>query len=456
MLFAQLSDELFKPLASPSRSFNAALLLHLHRRVLGAEPVRKAELLAEIGDFAAGWSDPEVSGDEPISADPTERRTALYRRLLDTGWLIERRERYVPVAEFDPEARLLLEELSRLERGETRSYGGAVLEVLGGLESALSDPANRSEALSNAARGAAAFLSHVRGLAAGMRKVEERILREPDRAKTFRLFFEDFVERHLISDYRTLHTRFNPFRFRASVVREAGRALRDALTVRALAEGLIREGRSADLDAAQRAVRTDLAQILAVFEGLDNHLDAVDAVVARLERRIASALHVMDRPDPSGVERVAAMLRAVGGSEIAPDVPGDVSLLRPPIGHAHLQAPRARKAAIDMEPLPDVEDDPVVDAFAAAKAEFRRRTTVTPESMSAFVEARLGKAVRLRGSQIVIAGVDDFIVFQRLREIDVLFDAKLGERYAVTRLPERVANGWLDCPDFLLERRPYA
>ncbi len=299
MLFAQLPDELFKPLASPSRGFNAALLLHLHRRVLGAEPVRKAELLAEIGDFAAGWSDPEVSGDEPISADPTERRTALYRRLLDTGWLIERRERYVPVVEFDPEARLLLEELSRLERGETRSYGGAVLEVLGGLESALSDPGSRSEALANAARASAAFLAHVRGLAAGMRKVEERILREPDRAKTFRLFFEDFVERHLISDYRTLHTRFNPFRFRASVVREAGRALRDALTVRALAEGLIREGRSPDLDAAQRAVRADLAQILTVFEGLDNHLDAVDAVVARLERRIAAALHVMDRPIPA-------------------------------------------------------------------------------------------------------------------------------------------------------------
>jgi len=456
MLFAQLPDELFKPLASPSRSFNAALLLHLHRRVLGAEPVRKAELLAEIGDFAAGWSDPEVSGDEPISADPTERRTALYRRLLDTGWLIARRERYVPVVEFDPEARLLLEELSRLERGETRSYGGAVLEVLGGLESALSDPGSRSEALSNAARASAAFLAHVRGLAAGMRKVEERILREPDRAKTFRLFFEDFVERHLISDYRTLHTRFNPFRFRASVVREAGRALRDALTVRALAEGLIREGRSPDLDAAQRAVRSDLAQILSVFEGLDNHLDAVDAVVARLERRIAAALHVMDRPDPGGVERAAAMLRAIGGAEIAPDVPAEVSLLRPPIGHAHLQMPRSRKVAIDMEPLPDIEDDPVVDAFAAAKAEFRRRTTVTPESMSAFVEARLGRGMRLRGSQITITGVDDFIVFQRLREIDVLFDATLGERYAVTRLPERVANGWLDCPDFVLERRPGA
>ena len=98
----------------------------------------------------------------------------------------------------------------------------------------------------------------------------------------------------------------------------------------------------------------------------------------------------------------------------------------------------------------------MIDAFAAAKAEFRRRTTVTPEGMTAFVEARLGKAIRLRGSEIAIKDVDDFIVFQRLREIDVLFDARLGERYAVSRLTERVANGWLDCPDFVLERRPGA
>jgi hypothetical protein len=164
----------------------------------------------------------------------------------------------------------------------------------------------------------------------------------------------------------------------------------------------------------------------------------------------------MDRPDPSGIERVAAMLRAVGIAEEAPDVPTAVSLLRPPLGQGHLQSPRSRRSAIDVDPLPDVDDDPAVDAFAAAKAEFRRRTTVTPESMTAFVEARLGKAVTLRGSQITIAGVDDFVVFQRLREIDVLFDARLRGRYAVTRLPERLANGWIDCPDFLLERRPGA
>ena len=116
--------------------------------------------------------------------------------------------------------------------------------MLGSLESAIANPGDRSEALGNAARAAQAFLGHVRGLAGAMRKIEERILHEEDMRAAFRLYFEDFVERHLISDYRTLHTRFNPFRFRSAIVREAGRALRDPLLIRALAEAILREGRA--------------------------------------------------------------------------------------------------------------------------------------------------------------------------------------------------------------------
>lgn len=452
MLFAQLPDDLFRPLASPSRAFNAALLLHLHRRVIGSEPMRKADLLVEIGEFAAGRETPELADDASFPPDAVERRSALYRRFLESGWLIERRERYVPVVEFDPEARLLLEELSRIERGETRSYGGAVLEVLGSLESALANPGERSEALANAAREAEAFLSHLRSLAGSMRKIEDRILREEDRRAAFRLYFEDFVERHLISDYRTLHTRFNPFRFRSAIVREAGRALRDALLIRALAEGLVREGRAADLDAGERAVRADLAEILAVFEGIDRHLDAVDEVVARMERRIAAAVRYMDRPDAGGVERAAAALRAVGAAEAAPDLPAAISLLRPPIGEAHLSTPRRTRPPIDNDPLPEVFIDPRIEAFVTAKAEFRRRTTVTPRSMSDFVEARLAADGTLRGSEIPVADIDAFVVFQRLREIDVLFEGELGSRYGVTHLTERLSNGWLDCPDFVLTR----
>lgn len=460
MLFSHLSDDLFRPLASPSRAFNAALLLHLHRRVMGGsvEPIRKGELMAAIGDFAAGWSQDEIADDETTPADPVERRSAVYRRLLEAGWLVERRERYVPVVDFDPEARLLLEELSRLDRGETRSYGGAVLDVLGSLESALGNPADRSEALANAARAARSFLGHVASLAGSMRKIEERILREPDQRAAFRLYFEDFVERHLISDYRTLHTRFNPFRFRSAIVREAGRALRDGLLVRALAESFVREGRAPDLPAAEKAVRGDLSGILSVFDGLDRHLEAVDEVVARLERRIAATLRYLDRPDSLGIERAAAALRAVGAAGEMPDIPAEVSLLRPPLGPSHLFTPRTRRAPIDNEPLPEIFLDPAVEAFVVAKAEFRRRTTVTPESMAAFLEARLGggKGAALRGSRIPVEDVDAFVVFQRLRELEVLFDGTLSARYRLSQAEGRISNGWLDCPDFVVERRPRA
>ena len=456
MLFNCLSDDLFKPLASPSRAFNAALLLHLHARIFGdtAEPLRKSDVLAAIGDFAADHVGSEIADDDATPSDPVERRSVVYRRLHDAGWLVERRERYVPVVEFDPEARILVEELARLNRGETRSYGGAVLDVLGSLESAIANPAERSEALVNAAKSARAFLSHLRSLAGSMRKSEERILREADHGAAFRLYFEEFVARHLVSDYRTLHTRLNPFRFRSGIVREAGRALRDPLTLRALAEAGLREGRAPTLEAAERAVRTDLAEILSIFEGLDRHLDAVAEIVTRLERRIAAALRTLDHRDSDRIERTAAALRAVAQAQ--DDLGGmpepQVSLLRPPIGEPHCYAPRLRRPPIESEPLPEFELDPAIEAFIAAKDAFRLRVAVTPDRMVEFIEARLGRARAIRGSEIAIADVDDFVVFQRLREVDVLFDGSLRGRYRLSRVEGRVANGWLDCPDFLLER----
>ena len=76
----------------------------------------------------------------------------------------------------------------------------------------------------------------------------------------------------------------------------------------------------------------------------------------------------------------------------------------------------------------------------------------TPAQVHHIREGRLGRKGAVRGSQMPIADVDAFVVFQRLREIDVLFDGSLSGRYLLSRVEGRVANGWLDCPDFLLER----
>ena len=184
MLFNCLSDDLFKPLASPSRAFNAALLLHLHARIFGdtAEPLRKSEVLAAIGDFAADHVGSQIADDDATPTDPVERRSVVYRRLLDAGWLVERRERYVPVVDFDPDARHRHRGTGAYRIGARPapmaapcSKCWAVLRVPWPI------PAERSEALVNAAKASArAFLGHLRSLAGSMRKIEERILREED------------------------------------------------------------------------------------------------------------------------------------------------------------------------------------------------------------------------------------------------------------------------------------
>ncbi|MFD1356185.1 Wadjet anti-phage system protein JetA family protein, partial [Methylorubrum suomiense] len=148
-------------------------------------------------------------------------------------------------------------------------------------------------------------------------------------------------------------------------------------------------------------------------------------------------------------------LRAAGAAPDAAfaDMPApEVSLLRPPIGPPQLTNPRMPRRAIESEPLPEIETDPAIEAFVLAKDAFRRRTTVTPERIAAFLDARLKPGRSLRGSDIAIADVDAFVVFQRLREIDVLFDGALRARYRLAPGEGRLTNDWIDCPDFTIER----
>ncbi len=89
MLFTHLADDLFRPLAAPSRVFNAALLLHLHATVFGdaAEPLRKADLIVAIGEFSGGWSQAEIADDETAPADPSSAApTSTAGSWKPAGW----------------------------------------------------------------------------------------------------------------------------------------------------------------------------------------------------------------------------------------------------------------------------------------------------------------------------------------------------------------------------------
>lgn len=464
-LFDVLPPDLFKPLASPTRRLAADLLLHLHVRTFGlaAEAPRRSEVLQEIGDIILRWESqhgPAGADDGEVPATAIEDRArTLYQRLVDTGWLIEHRDRYIRLVDLDPDASGLLHVLARIEQGQTRSYGGAVVAVLSSLENAAAHPVERSENVRNALGGAHDFMSHMRMVAVSLRKVEEKIVRQQTLREIFRHFFEDFVAKHLIADFKTLHTKNNPFRFRSSIIRQARTMSGDPLTVVALAEAYHREGRAGSLKGGEEIVLRELSTIIEIFESTERHLAAIDATAARIEKRIRNTARYMDRVGRRSEAKLAeAISRLAGVQEPRDGIPVRTALVprAVPVGPAHIPTPRRERPPIAQSVVRVEVRDPAQEAYSVAKADYVKKTRVTPQGLTAFLDAALGRDRAVRGSEIMIESVEDFVVFQRLREIPSIFDGAIARRFEIEMLDGRVNNDWIDCQDFVIRRRKEA
>jgi hypothetical protein len=461
-LFDILPSDLFKPLASPSRLFYADLLLSLHSKTfsLAPEAPRRTEVIGEIMSFLFRW---EMSNgtmaDAPASEGPAtapeDRARTVYQRLVDTGWLIEHKDRYIRLVDLDPDAGNLLHVLAGIERGEARTYGGAVVGVLSMLQSATSNPAEFSENLRNALKGALDFMQHMRTVSVSMRKIEERIVRQDSLREIFRHFFEDFVSRFLISDFKTLHTKDNPFRFRARIIHQAQSMSANSLVTFALGEAYSREGRATTPKLGEQMVLDDLAEIVRVFESTEGHLAAIDATAARIEKRILTAARYMDRAGSQVEGRIVEAMKALAGTTAGS---AGISVKAPllnrnmPIGPAHIPTPRRERQPIAKSSVRELVPDPAFAAYRAEKAAYSRRTSVTPESMLAFVERQLRGRTEVRGSDISIESVDDFIPFQRLRELPTIFEGTLARRFELNPVAGFVENDWITCQDFVIRR----
>lgn len=471
-LFDKLPDKIFRPLAATNRRFYAALLLHLYENTFdtAGDTPRVSDLVAEIGDFIDRHTTPETAFDADADGEESGvrrlalreakgqdvRRYTAYHVLRDTGWLVELRDRYRKLADLSPEGRLLLRELQRIAVGDMRSYGGAVLNVLGNLEQAIQDPDNKSLNIRSAWTFSRDFLQHLRTLSVQMRRVEEEIVKHEELRGFFRAFFADFVTKHLITDFKSVRTQNNPFRFRTTIIERVRQIESDTLLMARLSESYVREGRCGSVQEAEAAIRRELADVHQTFSNIDRHLDVIDDTQHRIERRVQAVIRYMDRDDGGVLDRATQSLRALGSCALPLDayVDTDAHVLRVgrPIGDDSLFRRRPPRPEIGRTRLREAPPDPAVVAFEKAKEEYSRRVTVTPQRLSAFIERALDGRSRVLASEIAVDNVDDFITFQRLREADVMFNGALSRRYRIERLDGTAENEWLEFPDFAVCR----
>lgn len=466
-LLDNVPDKIFQPLAAPNRRFYASLLVSLYEHTFSgmADAPRKADVLAELGDFADAYAGDGGHGADSSPSGADTKRYDAYAYLVDTGWLVEIKDKYRKLVDLTPEGRILLNELVRIASGDTRSYGGAVLNVLGSLENAVAFPDERSEAVASAWQFARDFTHHLRTVSAQMRQMEERILGQAKLGSLFKAFFEDFVTRHLISDYKTLYTKNNPFRFRYTVLERIREIEADGALIGRLADAFVREGRAPDYVTADQSIRSHLSDIFQVFEGVDRQLDVIADTQARLEKRIHTIVRYMDRTDGGLEDKLTEAIKRVAATPEGPasvlDMNHGIVHFEPPVGDNLLYAERRRRREIDRSRFHHNEPDPAFKAFQNAKEKYSRLVTVTPDRMREYVEHLFDAANRrgedaVRGSAISVDDVGEFVAFQRLRELAYMFDGYLSERYEVVHLSSYAENDWLRFQDFVVRKKKNA
>lgn len=464
-LFGKLPADVFRLFTGSSRGFFADLLEYLDDEVFGiaGELVSRRAAIDAIGEFirreAQDLAFEETEGErlsveERRDADP--RKFFAYYRLVDTGWIVEHRDRYRRIVDIDPDARLLLQALLEIKSGRMRSYGGEVSQVQTLLESAKLQPQDKFENVANAGRSAKSFRNHLRSVTGAMRKIENVLVQQTDLKSLFGTYFNDFVAEQLIVDYKRLHTQDNPFRFRVDILDLAQQMANDQNLIETLAEAMVRQGRSGDAEEALERIQNDLQTVVSVFQAIDDHLELIYSTQSRIERRVRNTVRYMDRISEIQTDRITRAIELLGDTGLTNDAPVSVGhkfiTIRPAICEGNLYMPARKRGDPERKPLSQRQKDPALEAFRRDLMAYHERARITPNKLIAYIERALGDRQEIAAAEMPLETLDDFFLFERLRDLPYLADGAFRQRYELDLTGERLENEWIACPDFILRR----
>ncbi len=456
-LFGTVPGGLFRLFAGSSRYFFADLLTHLAEDAFGVagEIVTRKRLYASISEFidrTGRASAVEALDGEGGPSGPSYINA--YNRLVETGWLIEYRDRYRKVVDFDPAARLLLHTLLDIQSGRVRSYGGAVLNVLTLLQSVHTEPSVKALNVREAALAARGFMNHLRTVAGTMRRVEGLIMAQPTAAALVRRFVRDFIEASVVQDYRNLHTRESPYRFRGEIIELGETLLVNEETLSAVAEGWVKGGIARKAESAREEIINDLRDVIRVFSAIDDHVRDIETTTFRIERRMTNVVRFSDRMATISTERILTALELLGKSSLSD---GDVVEARvrlqleslPMASQQLYLPPKRRREPVERE-VEVRPPDPALAFYLRAVDLFQLRVGVTPERLAHYIEEAMAERSELPAAEFPVDNLDDFLAFERLHESGLF---PLNDRFEFEERAGTVTNDWIERRDFVVRRK---
>ncbi len=466
MLFNKLPDDLFLPLSGQNRFIYQAVLVELADLFfdedlidpfIPRDLVRSTIEEAVIKHGIRSWvPEGEETEEQEAPRSTSEYASRIYRRLVKTGWLDEEQQLYRTYVLMAPSISYLLRTLMQVATFQKKSYGGAVLNVLSSVEAAIKDPQGRGLTLQEAARSAAEFSAHLTDMLLGLRELKQSFAATSNPQEIVKGFFEQFVEAILVSDYKTLKTHNNPFRFRRQLLGMLKELQFDEGRLSMLIQHYqeVLELGNAE---AEAKVHKHISRIIRIFESVDQRLAAIDDFRFRLEKRVSDTVRYMDKTTPGMSSRLSRLIARLAeqDEESLPlaDTLESYAFLSP---KSVRSAPR-RRTPPTLKIIQQKVIDPEVLAMRQRFKEYKERRQITGPRLDAYIERHLDGGERINAGEFRIDSIEDYICFSYVRHIASLGNkAKNIQGKYQLQFKDRYVSicDMVECRDFTLLKNP--
>lgn len=423
-IFDRLPYGLFQPLASRNRRNYWNLIVRLYEEYFSHEVdmpengYTHRDIVIPIERFIQhdpNWVD-EGEGDVPISVRANQKLAYL----LESGWLVETTHIMRRVVEMRPDIQQFLEMLISFSDQGPQFLGGKVQMIYSSLRDVELDPYGSASTFHEVSKEVKRLVS---GVGATRTQVSElmKILREKqDPGDYVASFFQDYISKIYIADYKELRTTNHPLRHRNAIMNIVSRLRFDRqknANLRAWYEAQDWGHRSAEEEMARDFRR------YAILERIESHLDRLNAVVVSANKQAMAFIHYRMRNRGEldrSIDRTLEVVSAVPDDHVI-----DTSFAPGPrLAYDSLASPKRVRTAPRRPLIKKRELSPRQKAINALMLRMRERRTITPEVLSSYLDQALGDARHLSNDDLPIRDIQTLCSFMTLNRLGAQVNAQ--------------------------------
>lgn len=441
-LFRVLPERLFAPLASTNRMRYWTLLCALHARRFGPEaPLPPSngftmtdivrEIVQELQDMGA-WDDADDGFGALASGTPLNTQAlAIFHRLKDCGWMRVDKVGVRDMVTMAPAVAQFATRLIEFAHTGPVFVAGKVRSIEANIKLVLEEGADGST-LQEAAQQTRALMEHVRVAGTSVRDLMTELSGQQSTGEFVRRFFEDFVVKMFIGDYKELRTRDHPLSRRQEILAMVETIQsNEFIRSRVLAWYASKRAPGDELR-AKALLQRDILKIEELSR-IDEYLDRLDEEVRRATRMAMAFLDYRLRAARPLEELIDHAIKAVTECDAeyvpATPFPAEEALCGERLMLPKVPVERAPPRALRKQVM-----SPTQEARARLQLKARNRRLMSPPILADLIRRQLNGRERMASTEFDVGSIENVRAFQSLCTVSAAVRSNSAQLKANARL----------------------